>query len=198
MTDKTNLMWGTIVSLISLLSLLGCTIETKKNDGSSNSDVAVSTPLGSLSVQSTGDARKTGLKLYPGATVKPDNDSDHHSNNADIAVSSPLFGMTLVVQKFETTDSPEKVTAFYEKELSKFGKVIKCNRDNASPPSHDHEQDGPVSCDNGNSNSTDEYQTELKVGTEKNQHIVAVKPQGKGAGFALVYVRVRGGKKGSQ
>jgi hypothetical protein len=36
--------------------------------------------------------------------------------------------------------------------------------------------------------------TELKVGTEDNQHVVAVEPRdsGKGATFALVYVRARG------
>jgi len=36
--------------------------------------------------------------------------------------------------------------------------------------------------------------TELKVGTEDNQHIVAVEPRegGKGSTFALVYVHTRG------
>jgi hypothetical protein len=32
---------------------------------------------------------------------------------------------------------------------------------------------------------------ELKVGTEENQHLVAIEPKGKGSKFALVYVRVR-------
>jgi len=32
---------------------------------------------------------------------------------------------------------------------------------------------------------------ELKVGTDNNAHIVAVTPKGKGAEFALVYVRAR-------
>jgi hypothetical protein len=32
----------------------------------------------------------------------------------------------------------------------------------------------------------------LKVGTKSNQHIVSVKPNGKGTDFALVYVRTRG------
>ena len=33
---------------------------------------------------------------------------------------------------------------------------------------------------------------ELKVGTKANQHIVAVKPEGKGSSFSLVYVRTHG------
>jgi hypothetical protein len=35
---------------------------------------------------------------------------------------------------------------------------------------------------------------ELKVGTEGNQHIVAVKPNSRGTRFALVYVRTHTGK----
>jgi hypothetical protein len=34
--------------------------------------------------------------------------------------------------------------------------------------------------------------TELKVGTEENQHIVAIEPQGSGSTFALVYVHTHG------
>jgi len=49
----------------------------------------------------------------------------------------------------------------------------------------------PVSC--GNDGSGDSV--ELKVGTEGNQHIVAVKPNSKGSRFALVYVRMRTGKE---
>jgi hypothetical protein len=33
---------------------------------------------------------------------------------------------------------------------------------------------------------------ELKVGTQENQHIVAVEPDGKGSSFSLVYVRTHG------
>ena len=33
---------------------------------------------------------------------------------------------------------------------------------------------------------------ELKVGTEDNQHLVSVEPQGKGTDFALVYILTRG------
>jgi hypothetical protein len=33
---------------------------------------------------------------------------------------------------------------------------------------------------------------ELKVGTKENQHIVAVKPEGGGSSFSLVYVRTHG------
>jgi hypothetical protein len=42
-------------------------------------------------------------------------------------------------------------------------------------------------CEAGRGNNT-----ELKVGTKENQHIVAVEPDGKGSSFSLVYVRTHG------
>lgn len=196
MISKNNLFWITVVSILSLLNLLGCTVETKSNDNSPNKDVAISTPVGSLKVQNTSDVDKIGVKLYPGATPEPDTSADQHNNNANISVATSLFGMTLIVQKYQTPDPPEKIIAFYQAELSKFGRVIRCNKGDAGSASRDQDKknnnDAPVSCDADNSHSTDDYQTVLKVGTQRNQHIAAVNPQGKGSEFALVYVRVSG------
>lgn len=194
MIDKINLTWVRTVSLISLLSLLGCVVEAKNSGNSDDKDASVVTPVGSLSIKSQGSAEKIGVKLYPGATLKPDTKADHNSNNANINVSTSLFGMSLIVQKYEASDPPEKVIAFYEKELSKFGKVIKCEAGSPSATPEDRKKDAPVTCDKSEP-AGDDYKTELKVGTERNQHIVAVKPQGTGTAFALVYVRVRGGEK---
>lgn len=197
---KTNFLWIKLVTLTSLLNLLGCVVETKSNNSSPNKDVSVSTPVGTVKAQSTGDVDQIGVKLYPGATLKPDTDSDHNNSNANLSVSSPLFGMKLVVQKYQTPDSPEAVISFYQKELSKFGQVIRCNHGEANAASHDRgrdpDKDAPVSCDDKGSRSTDDYKIELKVGTERNQHIVAVKPEGKGSAFALVYVNVQAAEKG--
>jgi len=55
---------------------------------------------------------------------------------------------------------------------------------------HGDELSKPVSC--GKTGGGDEL--ELKVGTEGNQHLVAVKPNSKGTRFALVYVRMHTGK----
>lgn len=186
---KTNLRWVKIVSLLSFLSMIGCVVEAKKGENPGDKDGSVVTPVGSVSVATKGTAEDMGIKSYPGATLKPDTSADHNSNNANFNVSSPLFGLKLIVQKYETSDSQDKVVKFYEKELSKFGKVVVCERGNSTAVEN-HEKDHPVACDN--SDTTEEYKTELKVGTERNQHIVAVKPKGDGASFALVYVRVRG------
>ena len=53
--------------------------------------------------------------------------------------------------------------------------------------------DREVTC-NRDGNGDGEYKQELKVGTESNQRIVAIKPVGDGTEFALVYVRTRNDK----
>ena len=49
-------------------------------------------------------------------------------------------------------------------------------------------KDAEVTCSD-RTGSDHEYKEELKVGTENNQRIVAVKPSGSGSEFVLVYVR---------
>ena len=45
-----------------------------------------------------------------------------------------------------------------------------------------------LKCDSDDSGKT----VELKVGTNDNQHIVSIEPEGKGSDFSIVWVRVRG------
>jgi len=46
----------------------------------------------------------------------------------------------------------------------------------------------PVSCDQDNNGKT----IEIKVGTDENQHLVAIEPQSKGTEFTLVRVQAHG------
>jgi hypothetical protein len=57
---------------------------------------------------------------------------------------------------------------------------------------HHRDKDAEVTCDDRN-RSVHEYKEQLKVGTENNQRILAIKPRGNGSEFALVYVRAWGG-----
>jgi hypothetical protein len=50
-----------------------------------------------------------------------------------------------------------------------------------------------VSCEGNNRGNV----VELKAGTEDNQHVVSVEPEGNGSDFALVYVQTRGKREGS-
>jgi hypothetical protein len=171
------------LSIISALALLGCSVHANKNGD--NKDVDIRSPFGSISVHAgDADAKDTGLPVYPGARPTKGNDD---SDNANVNISSSMFGVKVAVQKFETDDSTDKVLGFYQKPMEKYGKVIQCNGGSGGGYHH-HDKDEPVTCDN---NGGHDYDKELKVGTENNQRIVAVKPRGKGSEFALIYVRVR-------
>lgn len=169
--------------LVAAIFLGGCTVREKKDASGKEKDVDIRTPFGSLSVhKGAGDIKATGLPLYPGA--RPRNEDD--DNNANVNINSSMFGVKVVAQKYESDDAPDKVLAFYQKQMGKFGNVIECGSGlDINFHSHDHAKDAPVTCDN----SGHEYDKAIKSGTENNQHIVAVKTNGKGSTFAIVYVR---------
>jgi hypothetical protein len=189
MNKKVNYTSNILLGSVLLAGLFGCTVKTSKDQGGKDKDVDIRTPFGSLSVHGgKTDTKDLGLALYPGATVKEGKD-DGNDNDANVNISSSLFGLKVIVQKFQSQDAPDKVLGFYEKALSKYGKVVRCNG-GMNMGFHHEDQDAPVSCNDDNDNDH-EYKTELKVGTQNNQHVVAVKPSGKGSEFVLVYVRAK-------
>jgi hypothetical protein len=174
-----------LAALICLGTFVGCSITTHDKESGKKDDVDIRTPFGSLSVrEGHSDVKDTGLALYPGAQPKKDSGDEHHSANVNI--SSSLFGLKVVAIKFESNDSPDKVLAFYRKDMGKYGKVIDCTG-GFNMSFHHHDKDAEVTCDGHDSGH--EYNEELKVGTENNQRIVAIKPSGNGSVFSLVYVR---------
>lgn len=169
-------------SVVCLCAFAGCSVST--DDKGDKHDVDIRTPLGSIKVhEGNTNVEDTGLSLYPGA--RPKNDSDDRDRGAHVDVTTSVVGVKVVALKFQSDDAPDKVLAFYRKEMGKYGNVVDCT--GGSDWSHSHERSAPVSCD-----PTDpghDYREELKVGTENNQRIVAIKPNGNGSEFALVYVR---------
>jgi hypothetical protein len=191
---KSGLRLLLIPALALLLCLGGCSISSHHGDKNSEGpekDVDIRTPFGSLSVHSGNpDPKETGLSVYPGAQVKVAHDKDGDSG-ANVNISSSLFGMKLAVLKYQTGDPPDKVLSFYRKDMSRYGKVVDCNG-GFTMNFHRHDQDAEVTC--GDHGADHEYRQELKVGTENNQRIVAVKPSGNGTEFVMLYVRAHGDK----
>ena len=173
-----------MLTCLALAALSGCSISTNKDSQTGHDkDVDIRTPLGSISVhKGSTDAKDTGLALYPGARPKKDMNDDTSSANVDI--SSSFFGLKVVALKFQSNDSPDKVLGFYRKDMARYGKVLDCTG-GFTMEFHHHDKDAEVTCNGGGH----EYKAELKVGTENNQRIVAVKPSGDGSEFAVVYVR---------
>jgi len=180
-----------VAALLSLGALCGCSVSTHENEKGKKHDVDIKSPFGSLSVrEGHTDVKDTGLAGYPGARVKKDED-DGRNNNANVNISSPLFGVKVVAVKFESDDAPDKVLTFYRKEMGKYGKVVDCTGGFGLNFHGHRDKDAPVSCDGHDSGH--EYKEELKVGTESNQRVLAIKPRGSGSEFAVVYVRTREG-----
>jgi hypothetical protein len=166
--------------LLAALFLTGCSVKETKDSSGKEKDVDIRTPWGSLSVQKgSSDIKATGLPLYPGAHPRKDDE-----NSANVNISSSMFGLKVVAQKYESDDSPDKVLSFYHKQMGKFGDVIECSR-GFDINFHHHDKDDPVTCEG----SGHDYDKALKAGTQNNQHIIAVKTNGSGSSFAVVYVR---------
>ena len=180
---------------VSLCVLPGCSINVKDKNNSKDGGarVDIKSPVGDLHVDEQPDIRDAGLTVYPGAKPAPkDNSADKKSANVNLSL--PGFALKVVAAEFLSDDSPDKVIAYYGKELQRYGKPVQCEGrwtgGDVGVNSNKHEGlSKPVSCrDNGSGDSV-----EIKVGTEGNQHLVAIKPDGKGARFALVYVRAHTG-----
>ena len=165
---------------------------TAQQSGSDDKPFDVRSSVGDLHVGKDATAEKAGLPLYPGARPK------HEDNNdpVNFGVITEAFGMKLIVAKYESDDDPGKIIGFYRDKLKKYGKVLECHSqkhgsgvevngndsDSQNKELKCEEQSGPI--------------TELKVGVEDNQRVVAVEPRDsdKGSTFAIVYLYTR--KKG--
>lgn len=165
-----------------------------QDSGQKDQSFDVRSSAGDLHVGPDADAKKAGLPLYPGARLV------HDENNGPLNFGLLMenFGMKLVVAKYESEDAPEKVISYYRGKLKKYGKVLECHSqkqdDGMQVPSDSARSDSKnssnkqLTCDQ-NSGPV----TELKVGSENNQHLVAVEPRdSKGCTFSMVYLHSRG------
>jgi hypothetical protein len=166
-----------LVTLLSGVLLCGCKVE-KKGEGA-NKKVDIETPVGNLHVNTQVDPRDTGMEVYPGAVRAEDDDSKHAAN---LSIDSSLFGARVVAIKYRSDDPPEKLLAYYRKQMKGYGEISECR--------------GSVTFLRGNMRCTGGgNETNLVAGTQERHHIVSVKPDGGGSKFALVYVQTRGEKE---
>ena len=181
----------TMLALTCLIAFAGCSVTTHDKGNGKKDDVDIKTPFGSLSVkEGASDVKDTGLSPYPGARIAKEEDDDRH-HSANVNISSSLFGLKVVALKYQSDDPYDKVLSFYRKDMGKYGKVLDCSG-GFNMSFHHRDKDADVTCNDSNE-SDHGYKQELKVGTENNQRIVAIKPRNSGSEFTLVYVRAWGG-----
>jgi hypothetical protein len=174
-----------IPAVAGLALLAGCSINEGRT-ASGEKKVDISTPFGSVKVNTDVDVRDTGLPVYPGAERVPGTENDRDAANVNVSVAG--VGLKVVAIKYRSQDPPDKVLAFYRPKMKDFGgKFLECQQQGFTYSHNDDDKE--ITCDKGSHKGTD---VELKAGTPDRQHIVAVKPKGSGSEFALVYVMKRG------
>jgi len=177
------------LAALGTLLLPACSVNVKKEQNGEDKQVDINTPVGAIHVSKGANVADVGLAVYPGARLKQ-KDSDGEDKSANVNISGFGFGVKVVALEYESNDSPAKLVAYYKNQLQKYGNVLECHTShvdlNTDMKSSDHGSH-ELTC-GGSSGSN----IELKVGTKENQHIVAVKPEGGGSSFSLVYVRTHG------
>ena len=177
---------------LTLVPLPACKVNVKKGARDEDKKVDIETPFGGIHVSKQADPRDTGLPVYPGARQMAKEASDD-AKSANVNISGPGFGVKVVAIEYTSDDPPQKLIDYYKDQLKQYGSVLECHTSGHPASGGAHHPSGkgdskPLSCDENDHGNA----VELKVGTESNQHIVAIEPQGKGSNFALVYVRTRG------
>jgi hypothetical protein len=164
-----------------LLMLLALTLGACSDDDGSNQKSGFS-----FKATEEAAASDVGLPDYPGS--KPYKDEDQTSPAANVGISTPLFGLKVVVVNLETADEPERVAAFYKSALAQYGKVLDCSDAEGTKKAlkSDVANKGELVCSSKDSDEKVVY----KVGTEKNQRAVMIKAHESGTRFSLVHVNL--------
>ena len=182
------LIAAALCGLVSLASL-GAAGQDKDKSGV---NVTVTSKDGSeagLMFSAQASAKEAGLPLYPGS--RPHKDEKDDSSGAKLGLWGGSFGFKLVAVKMESDDSQDKVATFYQKALAKYGAVLNCS-DGSKSQSEKDESSKRLTCGDDHA---DPGGVLFKVGTKEKQHLVSVKPNGKGCIFSIVYLEAHSDDK---
>jgi hypothetical protein len=178
-----------LVIVASLLFVLGaCSIKVDDKNKEAKK-VDIQTPFANLKVDTSANSTDNGIPVYPGATLRPQEGDNNH--RANVNIQGVGFGVKVVAAEYQTPDSPDKVKSFYLDKLKKFGSVIECRGTGGGHDSagnrNDKDLDKPVACGDSKGEGW-----ELKTGTNGNQRLVAIKPDGSGTNFGTVLIQIHG------
>lgn len=168
-----------------LLIISGCRVQVDKDSNGKKKNVKIDTPLGGLHVRSDDtSAADVGLPAYPGATIAPDKDGD---KSADVHMGFGDWQLRVKVVNYHTPDAQDRVIAFYQKALGRYGDVIRCQGDQPVGAPAVTKEGLTCSEDHGNEHVDISSGTALKAGSRHHQHILGIKTgTGPGTRFALI------------
>lgn len=178
-----------LAAATALLMAGGCRVQVNKNSNGSEKNVKIETPFGGLHVRSgQTTAADVGLPVYPGATIAPDRDGD---KSADVHMGFGTFQLAVKVVNYQTADPADKVLAFYQKALGRYGDVIRCN--GGQPVGTPTVTQEGLSCsdDNHGGHGQVSGNLSLKAGSRHHQHMVAIENKdGAETRFALIELQL--------
>jgi hypothetical protein len=149
--------------LVALLLASACAVVREEEDGQTTR-VAITTPVGDMAAR-IGDRDNqgdTGMPVYPGARLSRD-DADGDSEQANVAIGTPWFGLRVIAAEYESRESPERIRDFYRERLKPFGAVTECRGDVNFRNGHPECRSQPDSDD-----------VQFLVGTEERHRIVTL------------------------
>lgn len=176
---------------LGVLLAAGCSIQVDKNKNGKDKNVKIDTPLGGLHVRADEtSAADIGLPAYPGAHIAPDKDGD---KSADVHLGFGEWQLRVKVVTYDTDDPQDKVVAFYQKALGRYGDVIRCEGDQPVGTPTVTREGLTCSDDKGHSHMhvSDDMHVSLKAGSKHHQHIFGIeKSPGSGTRFSLVELQL--------
>jgi hypothetical protein len=191
-----RLLAGATVCFLLAAGIAGCRVSVDKGPNGEDKKVQVDTPFGGIHVNTDEtSAADLGLPVYPGADIVKGKDND---KSADVHVGFGQWELHVKVVNYSTSDSQDKVVAFYKKALTRFGDVIACENNAAvGTPSATSEGLTCSQDESPNVGVDDHGQNygyhsghngfELRAGSKRHQHIVGFESSAPGqTRFALV------------
>jgi hypothetical protein len=181
-----------VASLATAASIAGCRVRVDKDANGQEKTVQVDTPFGGVHVNTDQiSAADLGLPVYPGAQ-QVQGDDKHKS--ADVHMGFGEWQLHVRAVSYETTDSQDKVLAFYKKSLGRFGEVLTC-QDSSPVGTPTVTAEGLTCADEGhhqnfkfdNKDYAHPGGLQLKAGSSRHQHIIGFEhPENGQTRFALV------------
>ena len=154
-----------------------------KNNAAQDKDKKDSNRSVGFILSQNASVKDVGLPAYPGAQRSKDTSDD--SSALQMGLWGGDSGFKLVVLKLDSSDSAEKIAAFYRKALARYGTVLDCGK-SASGHQKTGSESNALDCESDqpvNGGFT------LKAGTKEKQHVVGVEPNGDHTKISLVYVQ---------
>jgi hypothetical protein len=187
-TNPMNALRLSILTALACTLLSGCSISSHKHGNGDN--VQMSTPFASMHIKTDKDANIAGIGLttYPGAV--PVKDDDGKKNDAaDINLNFGDFHLGVKAATFQTSDSPDKVEAFYRKDMAHYGDVLECRGNRAVGQPVRTAEGLTCNDDHGRHEihvSDDHNEIELRAGSPGHMHIAGIQPKDGGTKIGLV------------